>query len=183
MDILHSEPYIETTNKETAMKSLSIKDLVTMTTKSDEEYMNYVQSMRRNLVTYFNQSKLVSLFITIIDECPFIEFNTPRDRRITNRNLPTYKVKILYDKVPESIRVLLGKSRMADAKSKICHEGLITPYVTKMFEIIQKGDMEYLKEKVPDNSEMKDLVDIMTTLFIINTTDEADSPIFVRPFI
>jgi len=183
VDILHIERYIETTNKEKTMKTLSIKDLVRMTTKSDEEYMNYVQSVRRNLITYFNQSKLVSLFINIIDECPFIEFNTPRDRRISNRNLPTYKVKILFDKVPESIRVLLGRSKMSDVKSKICHEGLITPYVTKMFEIIRDGNMEYLKEKVPDNSEIKDLVDIMTTLFIINTTDDPDSPIFVRPFI
>ena len=165
------------------MKTLSIKDLVRMTTKDDSEYMKYVQSVRRNLVTYFNQSKLVSLFITIIDECPFIEFNNPRDRRISNRNLPSYKVKILYDKVPESVRVLIGRCRMADAKSKICHEGLITPYVTKMYEIIRDKNMEYLKEEVPENSEIRDLVDIMSTLFIINTTDEPDSPIFVRPFI
>jgi len=165
------------------MKTLSIKDLVRMTTKDDKDYMNYVQSIRRNMITYFNQSKLVSLFISIIDECPFIDFNTPRDRRITNRNLPSYKVKILYDKVPESVRVLIGKNKISDAKSKICHEGLITPYVTKMYEIIRDKNMEYLKEEIPDNSEIKDIVDIMTTLFIINTTDELDSPIFVRPFI
>lgn len=166
------------------MKPVNVHDIVRSFTKDNKEYMDLVKSTRRNLATYFNQDKLVSLFISIIDECSFISFNKPQDRRITNRNLPSYKVKIDYELMPNSVRTVVNRNGTgSDIKSSIIHEGLITPFVTKMYEIIKNKDKEYMKEDLPNDEEAKDIVDILTTLFVINTTDDANSPVFVRPFI
>lgn len=149
-----------------------------------KEYDEFLKTARRNLYTYFHKNKLPSLFVETIDSCKFIDFNAPRDRRILNRESPSFKVKILYDKIPKEVADVLPKNKsISDIKTKIVHEGLISPFIDRLLDVIDRRDPEYLKESIPSKEEQQEFIDILTALFVINTENIQDRPIFIRPFI
>jgi len=162
----------------------SVRESVRSIIHDDKEYREFVSKIRKNLATYFYQEKLASLFVKIVDECKYITFAAEKDRRILNKTRPVYKVRIMFDLVPSDVstEAMMGRS-MADVKTKIIHSGLISPYVDAMLNAIKTGNKDLIREDFPSGEDMEEFQDILSTLFAINTTDKAESPAFVMPFI
>jgi len=151
--------------------------------KSESAYFEALKKARADLITYFDKSKLYILFTKAIDSCPYVDFASARDRRV-NKNAPIYKLKIDFSKIPDRVRsVASSKVKISDAKTYIVHTGVLGPYLDKLLEVIKTNDMAYLKEPIPKAEDRAALEDYLSAMYIMDTSDEAAKPIFVRQII
>jgi hypothetical protein len=151
--------------------------------KSEEGYFEALKKARADLISYFDRSKLYLLFTKAIDACPYIDFSSARDRRV-NKLSPIYKLKIDYGKLPDNLRALASrKPNISDAKTFIVHTGVLGPYLDTLLKVIRENDMTYLKEPVPKSEDRNALEDYLSAMYIMDTSDEATKPVFVRQVI
>jgi hypothetical protein len=148
--------------------------------KEDKEYLKILEEARANLVTYMDTSKLLKLFVEIIDKCDYVNFNDKRDRRIHKSN-PVFKVSIDYNKTPKSIMdAARRKATVADAKTYIVRLALVGPFVTEIYKILKDNKEEYLKEALPDDATRESIKEYISTFFMIDASDDPEKPIYIR---
>lgn len=170
-------------NQFVASISQKLKDLYGADKDFYQDVVKHTQRIQRAMVSYFKLDKLPTLFIEAVDKSGFITFATDRDRRIVNRKLPTYKLVIDYTKIPEELRTLMSmKNTLSDAKSYAVHAAVLNRYIDLIADAVDRHDMEYLKDDVPSKEDMAEMLEFITTMYIITTSDDPKSPIFVRPF-
>jgi hypothetical protein len=148
--------------------------------KDNKDFLRQIEEARTNLITYIDRKKLLNLFVECIDECPFVEFNDKRDRRI-NKSNPVFKVKILYEKIPsEVLQTARAKASIADAKTNIIRIGVISNFMIKLHQILKDPNSEYLIDKLPDQEVRDTIKDFIMTFFMLDASDDAMKPVYIR---
>lgn len=148
--------------------------------KENKEFLKELEHARTNLVTYLDVKKLLQLFVSCIDECPYVDFNDKRDRRI-NKSNPVFKVKIKYEAVPKDVMAeSKTKKTVADAKTNIIRAGVVGPFMNEIHKILHGPDNGYLKEKLPSEEVRQELDEYIMTFFMLDASDDAMRPVYVR---
>lgn len=148
--------------------------------KDNKDFLKQLESARTNLVTYIDTKKLLSLFAECIDACEYVEFNDKRDRRV-NKSNPVFKVKIIYEKIPADVlKEARSKGSIADAKTNIVRIGVLSNFLIKIHQILKDPNSEYLKEKLPDEDVRETIKDFIMTFFMIDASDDAMKPVYIR---
>jgi hypothetical protein len=171
------------TKPNTSLSPASLKKRMIEIFKSESAYFEALKQARADLITYFDKGKLYLLFTKAIDACPYVDFATPRDRRV-NKKSPVYKLKIDYGKLPADIRAVASrKLKISDAKTCIVHQGVLGPYLDSLLNVIKTNDTEFLKEPIPSQEQREGLQDYLSAMYIMDTGEEPEKPIFVRQII
>jgi len=165
--------------KRESFSSGMLKDLF----KDNKDFLKQLETARTNLVTYIDTKKLMSLFTECIDECPYVDFNDKRDRRV-NKSNPVFKVKIIYEKIPaEVLKEARMKGSISDAKTNIVRVGVISNFTVKIHQILKEKNKEYLKEELPSDEVMNSIGEFIMTFFMVDASDDAMKPVYIRHII
>jgi hypothetical protein len=153
--------------------------------KEIDAIMKSLQRIKRNYAAFFKQDKLVSLFIKAVDSVNFISFYKEDDRRIKDKRQPRYKLAIDWKNLPlELSSAMQRKGSLSDAKIFAVHNSVINCYIDLIIQAVDNHDEEVLNDKAPaTKEEMQEVLNSISTLYVILTDNEPGSPIWVRPIV
>ena len=147
-----------------------------------KEYMEHFNKIRKAMLSFFHVEKLPSLFIKAVDSIPYVSFASERDRRV-NRTMPTYKLKIDFAKLGPELAKAIEYKNMRDVKTSIIHGSVLQEYLTLLMKAAADRDLTYIKDDAPPKEDMEELLDMISTSYIVHSGDAPEDPIFVRQFI